>query len=772
VVLAGLWCVPALADAPADSVRQIENDTENVRAAVQLIDTDLAKAAAKDRRYPMEQRYMEATVAYERGNLPTAAVMLYDLVNNPQFQATNDYTQGLWMLGDALFRLHNYMGARRYLDPLSKQPANKYFQSALQELADIAVRLHRIEEVETYAKRLDAVPPGQRRSELVYQFGRAFFAGKKFDRARQLLEQVAVGDKRWPNAHFYLGALAVASGKTDAAIAEFRKVLESVASQPDDAKPEQAVLDYTNLALGRLFLQAKKYDDAAVHYGAVDRNSPVYEESLFELAATYVAGKKPKQAVEALDVLLLTVADDNVAVQAAVLRGRINMLAKQYDQADAAYQDVVERYSSITRELTGFAKDDKNLEQFFTWLLNRATEEYTVTRPVSERLSKYIEKDDDMQRVVGLFDEMAAERADVKETVKLAATIEAALKESNRLDMYPELKDAWLRLVENQNRAVSLGRRVLDLLRAQAEPLMTAEDRAAAEKARAQRAKWETAFGKVPATRGEYVGRQNAVTSRIVDLAGQVGMLKTRLEDVRQQVMAVEKMLTDRIYSNENVVLTKDKEAELKVKLQEERDEVRRLYREIEELNQESEVAAQAVGAGDKVSEDEATVRAGLAAAQRAEQELYMAVLERNNVGAGDISRLRAARGNLDQLAATMQGVLGNIGKRAGDRLANIRSELAKEQRNIAEYQVSVRSYEDDSRRLARDVGYGLIRSAERRLADIVLEADLGMVDVAWQRKQDKAQAIKELQQEKNAKIKSLNNVLESLTAPSSAEEP
>ena len=38
------------------------------------------------------------------------------------------------------------------------------------------------------------------------------------------------------------------------------------------------------------------------------------------------------------------------------------------------------------------------------------------------------------------------------------------------------------------------------------------------------------------------------------------------------------------------------------------------------------------------------------------------------------------------------------------------------------------------------------------------------MVDVAWQRKQDKAKRVRELQTERNRKVKTLQKTLESLT--------
>jgi hypothetical protein len=72
---------------------------------------------------------------------------------------------------------------------------------------------------------------------------------------------------------------------------------------------------------------------------------------------------------------------------------------------------------------------------------------------------------------------------------------------------------------------------------------------------------------------------------------------------------------------------------------------------------------------------------------------------------------------------------------------------------------------------LARQVGYTLVRAAQNRLSEIILEADLGLVDVAWRRKQEKGTAIRELQDERAQRIRSLGDVLNNLTGDAAEEE-
>ncbi len=764
----------AAADEPAQA---IDNDIGNLRSNVSLVDDDLKKARERERRYPLDRRFVEAGLAYDRGNFSTAAVMLTDLVQNSEFQARSDYADALFMLGDCLYRLRNYAGAKRYLDKLIVANGSKHFQNALAELVDIAVRMRRTEDIEALAKRLETVPSDTRKSELLYQFGRSFFIASKdpakraasLQRSRTFLDQIQIGEPRWAGARFYIGAGLIESGKADDAMIELKRVADTLRAQSADPskKSDPAVADYVHMALGRMLLQQKKYDEAAQYYVLVDRNSAVYEEALFELSATYVAGAKPKRALEVLDILLLTVSDDNVAVQAAVLRGRINMLDKQYDKADAAYKEVVERYSAIEGELRNFASNDKNLEQFFAWLLARGSEDYSVIQPVSNRVAKYLEKDESMLDVVAVFDDMAAERADVKESAKIANVLDTALRASARLDMFPDLKDAWVRLAEAQNRCIGVGRRITDLLRDRAMPSMNPEEKARGDAMNAVRKKLEEAYAKIPPDAGSYIKRQNRVVQDFTNLAGDVGLLKAQLATVKEQLLSVEKMLNERLFGGEGVVLTKDQEKKIRDALQQGKDEMRRVAREIEELSQAAEVAAQTVGAGDKVSADENAIRSALLAAQRNEMQAYVGSLERTG---GDPNRLRLSRLALEKLYAEIWGLITQVQERASERLGGIKKILAAEQRNIAEYQSSMRTYEDDARSLARQIGNKLVRDAQQRMSDVLLEADLGLVDVAWQKKQQKATAIRELQDERSSRVKSLGDVLRNLTGEEGEE--
>jgi hypothetical protein len=373
--------------------------------------------------------------------------------------------------------------------------------------------------------------------------------------------------------------------------------------------------------------------------------------------------------------------------------------------------------------------------------------------------------------VVELFDEMAAEKRDVKESAKLAEMLDAALKSNTRLEMFPALRDKWLSLLENENQLVMLGQRTIALLGEHSKADQAGQERQQLAALLAENKRLFAAFKNIPATARAYSQRQSRVDNQLNELAAQTSLLRAQLASLRDELLATEKMLNERLFGAAAVVLSKEKEAEIRAGIDEEKNELRRISRLIDDLASDVEIDATRFGSGDSVSEDESKVRGMLLANQRSLQNGYNAVLRRAGKHPQDVATLQVARSRIDQTLLDIAATFRVIDGRVQERTSEMTKVLQHEQGNIAEYKITVSQYEEESRKLARDIGFTLIRRAQNRLADIVLEADLGLVDVAWQRKQDKAATIRGLQDERNTKVRRLQGVLESLIDDGEEEE-
>ncbi|MEY3015085.1 MAG: hypothetical protein RIT45_3820 [Pseudomonadota bacterium] len=770
LVLATTAWLPRAGDA-AETARSLTNEVNNVSAAVRHTASEVNGTIARERRFPYDKRYVDATLAFGRGNHAVASVLLVDLIYKPQFQRTRDYYDALYMLGTSLYKQRNYQAAKRYLELVARKPGGKYFEDSIETLVDVAIRLRRYKDVSQYATFLGQIPPGKKRAALLYQFGRSFLAAGMFDEARKYLGQVSVGENVWAQARFYLGAILAHLGKPEEAMREFRDVLQAAKSADAAQRPPTLVLDFANMALARLLLDAKNYDGAILAYRAVGRGSQLYETAMFELAAAYVAAGRPRDALGALDQLLISAKEDQIAVEAAVLRGRINLMLREYDAADGAYKDVVDRFSAINGELTRFSRSTELLEQFFNWLLLRGGNDLGVVRPVSERVSHFIERDPDMSRVIALFDEMSAEKRDVKESAQLAASLSAALGSSARIEMFPAMRDKWIALLAYENQLVMLGQRATMLAGKRSAGTYSGDEANRIAGLERLNKKLYEAFKRIPATARDYNQRQSRVDNALNESAAQISLLRSNLTQLRDELMATEKLLNERVFGANAAAMPKEKEEALRAELDKEKMALRQLAREVDDLQRELELDASRMGSGDAVDLHESRIRGALLANQRALQAAYLDAARRAGKLDPDSAELTSLRARIDETLIAIGVVFRTIDQRVSEKTKEIAIVLQQEKANIAQYQISVGRYETDSRRLAREIGYTMIRRAQARLADIVLEADLGLVDVAWQRKQEKAATIRQLQDERSSRLRTLQNTLESLTTDEDEEE-
>jgi SMC interacting uncharacterized protein involved in chromosome segregation len=228
----------------------------------------------------------------------------------------------------------------------------------------------------------------------------------------------------------------------------------------------------------------------------------------------------------------------------------------------------------------------------------------------------------------------------------------------------------------------------------------------------------------------------------------------------------MEEWITNSRYNNntEGQQLSPEQVEQITAEVEQEKTRLRALKDELDALNQRIEQENIAVGAGDLVSEEENALRKRLLDAHRAEEALLHGVLnrlagqERQN---GDA--LRGLRARVVQDFGRLGRLLNGINEAVDAKVADYRRQLDAERQLLAGYQAEVHSFEQNTDRFAREIGIPLFQLAHERLDQVVLEADLGLVDVAWRRKMTETDRIRGLQDERSEQVRDLQTTLEEI---------
>ena len=763
--------IPALAlmfafDASAaetldDKLHTIDIDLGNVENRLRLLEREIANPVAQSRFYSLEKRLIDARVYFDLKNYAKAAILYMDAVSNTQFEGHPERTETLFRLGYSLYKLRNYIAAREYLSAVVDGAGGPRYGQALRYLIEIGLETRNALGLEAAVAR--AGRQSSRTPDAQYAYAKGLFRLGQTAKSLAEFGRLNSGSRQYIASQYYLGVALTEKKQWKPALAAFARVLALDAT----TKKDKQIRELAHLATGRLHLELGDFTQAINAYQEIGRHSEHFHTALYEMTWAYVNSEKFEKALNTLEVLLLTVEDDHLKTQANILRGRLNIQLDQTDMAVETYEEIVEQFSPIKDEFNRFAKRHTNLAEYFRWLLRRHADAFQVGAVLSERASKWLENDDQLGEVVGLFDDMSYQRKDVREAEQILRDLEKALKSGNRVEIFPNLKLAWTRIIVTENELLKLSQRILDASGSLAQRQMSPAEKARLVELLQRRRALEKKFAEAPKTAHQFQQRKQSVSRRYSALKKESYALRKSLEQARDELKAMEKWLNKARYDakvNPKKKLDKEQEAKLVTLLETEKTRLRRLHQELESLDTRIAQDKASVGVGDFVSQGENQLRKELLDAHREEEILLTGVLGRlagSDKARGD--RLTRQRGRVVDDFKRLGGLLGRINAAVDLKVDDYRGQLRAERKLLKDYRRQVEGFDRDSDRIAREIGVPLFKEAHKRLTDVVLEADLGLVDVAWKRKSAESEKIQALQKEQSGQLKNLQQTMKEI---------
>ena len=339
----------------------------------------------------------------------------------------------------------------------------------------------------------------------------------------------------------------------------------------------------------------------------------------------------------------------------------------------------------------------------------------------------------------------------------------AALKGSRRVEIFPKLRDAWSRLLEADNRFTEVSDKLLRIERRLYAGKLEGEARKEFEALGRQREKLPQRFlSEVPRTAEDFKERRTGAKERLAGLEKGAFIALQLLDRSRDELEAIEQWLAERGERERPGTADPARARDVRKLIESERKALVRLQEELVAL--QNEIVLNRASAGDSglENEQESELKHRLLEAHR--QEAQFLREQRSRLGARD---RRLAGRTSDLRRRCWEGISG-VGDTLNGVQARIEKGVAKYQRvvrreasRIKKYAKRLKKNETDSRAVAVDVGYRLFRGARDNLRELVLEADVGLIDIVWQRKRSKTERAQELLQERNQRIRVLDDALE-----------
>ncbi len=705
-----------------------------------------AAASGATRRGPdYQERFADAELLYRLRDYARSAVLFTDIVEN--FANTPAFPQGLYLLGDALFQAGDRYGARtrfrQVLDHSTEPVFRPFVQRALGRLIEIEISLGANDEdsgrrVEEYFRRLGQIPPSEIEAQTTYTRGKFLFlrGTPDLDGARQAFEAIPTTAPLYPQARYFLGAILTVRQQYPEAIEAFQRVSQLEADGPE----QQRVIDLSILAVGRLQVERESFDSAIESYQRIGRNSSYFDRALFEQAWSYIKLGDAIRAERALEILAISAPDSPLIPEGKLLWGNLLLRTGRFQRAQQVFQEVRDQFGPIYQQITQ-ATDRANPEQYFRELIRSNLQVFDASSFLPAQALAWVRQEGGLDSSLRVISDLNTCRTYVREATELIDRLNAALGAPSRSHVFQDLGRARQRVWQVLNRGSQLRESVALAMDRNAD--VTNID---LQGIISQRRALAAQIGRLPVDDDGLRRRDRQADNELQTLSQTLQRNQQRVDGLEAMVVAIERYLTDP--SHQSAQLDR---ATLLAELSQQRLALQQYRDRVTNIRRMISAARSQIGAGDPRYAHDVEMRAQL-----------RDLVAREASALGAAGRLPAEAtsllARLDLLDRGIEEADGRINTLVDQRIVVITTQVHEEETRVAGYRERLGALEREAEDVVGNLIQQQFRQVRLQFYQIVLRADLGLVDVAWEEREEHNNRARLLAEEQNREISALND--------------
>lgn len=703
----------------------------------------------------VEERLTDGELYLRLEDYLRAAILFTDIVDH--YPSHRAYPEALFMLGESLYFAGDYLGARKrfakVIDRSGEATFAQYLQPSLSRLIEIAIHTRDFRDIDGYFNRLDALPSPALTVTTAYfrakyLYNRAVpiddilnappdatlggFDVSRLEQARQGFSTIPPNSEFSLRAKYFVGTIHTLRSEYMDAIAAFRSVLEQEPANDD----ERAVVDLTYLALGRLYYETEQLQQAAEAYRAIQQTSSHFDQALFELAWAYIRMGATVQAERALEVLSVAAPDSPLNADGKVLRGDLLARAGRYEEAEVVFEEVRATFSPIRDDLERTRQKHPDLHAYFRRVVRENIDDFDIDDFLPESARRWIDLEGDYERALRVLADLSESRRLVGETEELAQRITAVLRAPSRVSVFSDLRRHRERTTGLRNQAASARGTLID-----AEARALGPRQGEVGRARARRRALQATIARMPTKTEDFIDRD-------LEMLNEYRAAERNLQGLRVEILGLEARVVASRTGLRAVDPSKADPDALRAQLERHEAEIDEYEEQLKWIRQRLEVGRLHVGVGDKRYQADDDKRDEFIDLVKRERQLAGSAGGSYDTG---YTRIAAIERRLDERDAEVARV---VKQRVSQMLEVVEEETA----NLARYRVALRSLEGETEDVVGAITYLNFDRIHRRFSDLVLRADVGKVDVAWARREDRRLRIDALTRDRAREIQALDD--------------
>lgn len=757
----------------------VSNDLRLTREEIRKLDLQFQFLAQTYRQFRvvgkvgLNKRLSDGQINFLLKDYLRASIILLDAVEHPQYRGRDAWIEAVYYLAESLYYNRNFAGATKYYQTLV-QYRRKYSDQALVRLMEIAAKTKKYNWLNQFFQQAQQLPEGALRDKIYYLWAKSVYDQGQLSQAQQLFNQLSSNGAYHARAQYFLGVISLQTLPQSQSIPDALRRFQ-LALQKLPNKQEQKLRDVIFLSLGRLYLEQGQNNKALDAYRQIDRRSHVFDQALYEICwcyirrgqtykTKYLKQREFQRALQALEILLAFLPESPFYPNAQILQGHLQLqLApfqdknqeKMFSQAMASYQALATRYRGVYQEMDQLVQSRSNPQAFFAELISRQLDQFQVSSVIPKDAVRWMSNEELMGQTLVMLRDLREMKEMLESNKQIIQRLESALALGEQIDLSPSLKQARLQGTTLRNDIVQIQTRLNSMMLALVSSKMSPEERTNYQRMQRRLRDLSLLYLQTPKTSTELLGRSKAVLKRIEQLQARLHNLTIQLDYANRYLNTVRKWLVENPDAQQ---LNTSQRNELRTDANELELQIRNLREEHAKLNNELELANIELGYAAANQQEQAIQneyqRLLLQEKQLLEQlKTRLSLDEQQQLSEiqGYQERLQTARRQLRRFFSRLQ-------QESFRFRVDVQNKLTQEKNKQEQYRSQISALEQDSKGLASQIAYNSFVSVRKKFYDLVLRAEVGVIDVAWQEKQTIQTERLRLTNEKNRELKVLDS--------------
>ncbi|MCU0692492.1 MAG: tetratricopeptide repeat protein [Polyangiaceae bacterium] len=683
------------------------------------------------------------------------------------------YAEAQFGLGEAYFRSGQYSSARRAFARIAEERRSgrpeTFRPKALARLADIAIRVRELASLDELIKQMNAVSSSSVEAVLQYARGRLLLAKQDLSGAKSALQAVPASSPYHHQARYLIGVAAMREGraaleaKTEEARAQPKSkrgayataidAFAQVTRLPPDTPQHKHVVDLAWMAVGRLLYETDRWTGAVDAYNHIDRASPEFGKALYELAAVYVQMGDTHRAQRALELLAVVDPASTDAAEANLLRGDLELRSGQFEKARTTFESVRSSFDPMRQRIDAFLASTSDPAVYYDRLVEERLDALSESGDIPPLAVSWAREAENGPEAFAVVDEVVQTRRLLKDSQALVSRLFAMMSAPNRVRAFPELRagqQTALSGINSLTRARALIGEGLDDVERSG---LSGEIATVAAERRALQAR----VRQLPIAPSDFQRRDEQAMRRWNTVSQGVQQMTLQVDTLQALVNGLRRVVRDS--AARGVVRDQTSTQRFEEELRANERDVDTYRKRLAELRDHVDVGKATTGYDDASLFQDDVLRRRFREVLTREVSLAAAGAAGGDA-VGFAARAAPILTGADQIERELATALREINERVDGKTAEIMQTVRAEQAQLAEFAVRLDVLDQEARLVVGEVAMRNFALVRDRLRAIVLRADVGITEEAWEAREEQTLRVRNLQTERARAERLLNEEL------------